>query len=325
MPNRKAAATVVYEDDFDALDLSKYLTRWWYTPPTDPGCSLPSNGELQLYVNAEGPLYPANQPWTVKDSILSLTATPDTSQPGFSYLSGMINTYPGFNRIYGYWEVRAKMPPGAGMWPAFWLLPYPEGWPPEIDVVEWLGREPRIAHCGTHSTGTPSTQDGSYPIPDGSADFHTYGVDWQANQITFYFDGVNNASFPTPSDMNRPMYAILNLAIGGGWAGPPDADTVFPASFDVDYLKVWDICPYDPTEKPPIKPPEGTGQTFVIDNPWSAVDLRGTFGVGDTVALRFHYDDLFVLIDPTSTQVWARTGASMTLAVILPVRVTRLG
>jgi beta-glucanase (GH16 family) len=316
----REAAQLIYSDDFEVLDWSKYLSRWWYTDPAADGCSLPSNGELQLYVNKDGPL--TATPWTVADSVLSLTAAPDDT---YGYLSGMLNTYGRFQRTYGYWEVRAKMPPGAGMWPAFWLLPAGGGWPPEIDVVEWLGRDPLVRYCGTHSSAlgfSKSTQDGSHPIPDGSADFHTYGCDWQATTTAFYFDGQEMSTFQTLADMHSDMYFVLNLAIGGGWAGPPNADTVFPASYQVDYVKVWDVCPYGgdtPAPEPPREP-----QTFTINSPWGSVDLRSTFVPGDQVILNFAYDSLEITQDKVNSWIWARNGTNLTLAVVLPVVVSHL-
>jgi beta-glucanase (GH16 family) len=315
---RKGArlATLLYFDDFDEVDFDKYLTRWWYTPEDAAGCSLPSNGELQTYVNVDGPL--TTVPWNAKDSILSLTATPDET---YGYLSGMLNTYGKFVRRYGYFEIRAKTPPGNGMWPAFWLLPADGAWPPEIDILEWLGRDPLTRYCGTHSNfaSGKDSQAGTHPIPDASADFHTYGCDWQADRISFYFDSELMSSVPTPSDMHVSMYMILNLAIGGGWAGPPDASTVFPSCLLVDYLAVYDLCPYNGHPEPP------NPTTYEIPTPWAAVDLRGQFQPGDRVVLNFAYDELSILRDSSSSYVWCRVGASYTLSVMLPGSVTALG
>lgn len=35
------------------------------------------------------------------------------------------------------------------------------------------------------------------------------------------------------------MFILVNLAVGGDWAGAPAPETVFPADFLVDYVKVW--------------------------------------------------------------------------------------
>jgi len=323
---------LVFEDDFETLDFNKYLTRWWYTDPNAPGCSLPSNGELQLYINHEGPPPLAATPWTVKDSVLSLTCAPasplvdDGFGNAYAYTSGMLNSYPGFWRVYGFFEARMKMPPGAGLWPAFWLLPMDGSWPPEIDVVEWLGVEPLVRHCGNHSNsgGWHWTQDGSHAIPDGSADFHDYGVDWQMNDISFTFDGVTVATFPTPPDMHGPMYWILNLALGG-WGGPPSDTTPFPASLEVDWVRVYDVNPYTDEPVPPEPQPLPPGKEYPLDNPWSAIDLTGVYQPGDRVTFNFAYDFYQVIFDGFDSYVWVRQQANLTLACVLPGRVDALG
>jgi len=294
--------------------------------PGAPGCSLPSNGELQLYVNRDGPLTTA--PWTVKDSILSLICAPcEPTDDGFgnsyNYLSGMLNSYPSFWRVYGFFEARLKMPPGNGMWPAFWLLPMDGSWPPEIDVVEWLGREPTTRYCGVHSNagGWHWSDGGPTPIPDASADFHNYGVDWQPNEMAFTFDGETVFSCATPADMHKPMYWILNLALGGGWAGPPDDATPWPAALEVDWVKVYESNPYAPGPEP--GPPPGT--EYALDNPWSAADLREVYQPGDRVTFNFAYDFYQVIFDGSASYVWVRQASNITLACILPGRVDALG
>jgi beta-glucanase (GH16 family) len=50
----------------------------------------------------------------------------------------------------------------------------------------------------------------------------------------------------TPSDLNasqtwvfeHPFFMILNLAVGGSWPGNPDATSVFPQTYLVDYVRV---------------------------------------------------------------------------------------
>ena len=57
------------------------------------------------------------------------------------YYSGSLSTFSSWSQTYGYFEMRAKLPEGKGHWSAFWLVPSVNGWPPEIDVFEVLGRE----------------------------------------------------------------------------------------------------------------------------------------------------------------------------------------
>ena len=42
------------------------------------------------------------------------------------------------------------------------------------------------------------------------------------------------------SDMttfNKPFFLLLNLAVGGQWGGWPDASTVFPQTYVIDYVR----------------------------------------------------------------------------------------
>jgi beta-glucanase (GH16 family) len=87
------------------------------------------------------------------------------------------------------------------------------------------------------STGAHGT---AYTGPDFSAGEHTYALDWSADQLVWYIDGVerkrerNAAHIP-----HDPMYLIANLAVGGDWPGPPDPTTVFPNMLNIDYIRVW--------------------------------------------------------------------------------------
>lgn len=301
----------LFFDDFATLDLSQYLTRWWYTAASAPGCSLASNGELELYVNADGPL--TATPWVVKDSVLSLTATPD---PTYGYLSGMLNSHGHFSRTYGYFAISAQMPKGAGLWPAFWLLNENGAWPPEIDVFEWIGSAPPTVNMGTHSAvGGPNVpQGGMQAIPDPTTAFHEYGVDWQADTCAFYFDGKVLLTVPTPADMHDPMYFIVNLALGG-WAGPPDPAAI-PATLLVDWIGVWETF----TDKQGDLPVA----THSITSPWANADLSA-MPVGDLASLDFPYDELIILHDDKGAAVWVRTGKTLTLAATLARPVTIIG
>ena len=66
------------------------------------------------------------------------------------YVSGMLTSQKSFSQKYGYFEIRSKIPVGAGVWPAFWLLANNHGWPPEIDVMEGRGERPGDLVMTTH-------------------------------------------------------------------------------------------------------------------------------------------------------------------------------
>jgi beta-glucanase (GH16 family) len=151
--------------------------------------------------------------------------------------------------------VRARMPVGAGMWPAFWMLGADidlRGWPNagEIDVVEHIGRQPRVVHGTVHGP-TYSGGDsigGSHTFPDAlpSDAFHTYAVEWEPGRIEWWVDDVHYGTLlpgllPKAERwvFDRPMFMILNLAVGGQWPGEPTEATTFPQEFAVDHVRVY--------------------------------------------------------------------------------------
>lgn len=50
---------------------------------------------------------------------------------------------------------------------------------------------------------------------------------------------LSRGKFTWPFD--RPFYMLLNVAVGGNWAGDPDATSTFPTTMQVDYVRVYDI------------------------------------------------------------------------------------
>ena len=106
-----------------------------------------------------------------------------------------------------------------------------------------LGNDPTTLYATTHGStkGVWNTDFQTLKVPDTSASFHTYGVDWEPTTTTFYMDGKAIASAPTPGSMNSPMYMLLNLAVGGkgSWPGSPTASTAFPASLKIDYVRAY--------------------------------------------------------------------------------------
>jgi beta-glucanase (GH16 family) len=228
-----------------------WRTNFGYAGPQDLGSrTLGSNGELQVYVDrgfrGTGTKPLGLEPFRVTDGVLQIIGMPtaDDIKPfiwNYQYVSGLITTQLSFSQRYGVFEIRARLPKGRGLWPCAWLLPTDRSWPPEVDILEVLGQDPTILHTNVHSkangnhTDTPTV----ITVPDTSADFHTYAVDWQKDQIRWFFDGVEVARAPTPVDMHKPMYMLANLAIGGHWPGPPDQATGFPAILAIDWIRVY--------------------------------------------------------------------------------------
>ena len=203
------------------------------------GRTLPSNKEAQYYSDESVGVHP----FRVLDGVLEITAAPGENRAGLPYNSGLITTFRGFAQRYGYFEMRAWLPRGRGLWSAMWLLPADNSWPPEIDVVEMLGHRPDIIYVATHSKAAGKREAKIVPVTVGdvSDGFHVYGVSWQADELRYFLDGRQIAVLPTPVDMHKPMFLLANLAVGGvgSWPGPPDSSTVFPARMLIDHIRAW--------------------------------------------------------------------------------------
>jgi hypothetical protein len=133
------------------------------------------------------------------------------------------------------------LPKGAGLWPAFWLVADDQGWPPEIDVMENIG-DARTIHTTYHwGTSASPQQDGLGTTTgiDYSAGYHVYAVSWQPNSIVFYLDGVAVHTITGPTVTSKPMYLLLDDAIGGTWPGPPQASTHFPAQYKIAWVRAY--------------------------------------------------------------------------------------
>ncbi len=168
------------------------------------------------------------------------------------YLSGIITSYDSFKFKYGRVEARARMPAGKGLWSAFWLLNayYKQDQPedPEIDIIEAIGDRVTTGNFAYHYQ-KDNDGDGFYTdresieqrasIADFSAAFHTYRVDWEEGRIVWYVDDVETARVEGEQVSSEQMYLLANLAVGGNFPGPADSTTVFPAKFEIDYIRVY--------------------------------------------------------------------------------------
>lgn len=176
---------------------------------------------------------------------------------GRRYTSAHLTTKGKAEWTYGRFEVRAKLPTAAGttkgLWPAFWLRPTAGG-TGELDVLEAIGTDGSGSeHTKVHQTiwydysGTHRQQPATVTVPNGlpSAGFHTYAAEWEPGEIRWYIDDVltytrNRSTTPWIDEaFAKPFYLRLNLAIGGGWPGAPTGATEFPASYDVDHVRVY--------------------------------------------------------------------------------------
>lgn len=226
---------LTFRDEFEGhrLDRSKWNDRFQGRRTNDP--------ELQYY---------AEDAHEVSGGQLRLKAEKQAVE-GKPYTSGMIASFENFSQRYGYFEIRARCPAGRGLWSAFWLLPevqdrskpqwWKEHWPKEIDVLELLGHEPSRVYFSVHWLGQADKHlfnTMSWQGPDFSEDYHTFAVHWEPGECVWYVDGIERAR-AQEGVPDVPMFVLANLAVGGDWPGGPDQSTEFPASMDIDYIRVW--------------------------------------------------------------------------------------
>ncbi|MEO1030054.1 glycoside hydrolase family 16 protein [Winogradskyella sp.] len=253
--------TITMQDEFD-VDGAPDPTVWGYEIGDGTAQGIPGwgNNELQYYTDR-----PENV--VVENGMLKITAIQEDFE-GSSYTSARILTQGLFEQQYGRFEARIKLPWGKGLWPAFWLLgndcaenPWPNCG--EIDIMEYLGDDPTVVFGSVHGPGYNGGDSVSkeYRLPDARFDdeFHVFGVEWSPNRINYYVDDVLYQSI-TPETIadeaaesiddslldnagewvfNRPFYIIINIAVGGNLPGSPNADTVFPQTMYVDYVRAY--------------------------------------------------------------------------------------
>jgi beta-glucanase (GH16 family) len=201
--------------------------------------TLKNNKEVQLYVDPQFKRLGLN-PFRINGGVLEIRAEPAPPQnkaalADYRYISGLITTQPSFSQTYGYFEMRAKLPAGKGVWPAFWLLPKDLSWPPEVDIMESVG-DPSKYYVTYHSA---AAKDGGTEVPISPDEFHVFAVSWDRQNVVWFVDGREVKRLPTPADMHKPMFLVANLALGGDWAGYPDATTPFPVAYKIDYIRAY--------------------------------------------------------------------------------------
>ena len=244
-------AKLVWSDEFDGTEVD---TAKWVFQTGDHGWG---NNELQDY----RPFDSGNT--VVEKGKLSITAKlVGEGQNVGDYTSARLNSKAFFK--YGRMEIRAKMPDyvGAGLWPAIWMLGEAfrkgRGWPEsgEIDIMEYLSHQPDSVLVTIHTKANNhmnGTQIGSGPIalPTTEEAFHNYGILWEEEVLHFYIDEIENIvlTFERPENytndnwpFDKPFYLLINIAIGGNLGGIKGVDDgIFPATMDIDYVRVWQI------------------------------------------------------------------------------------
>jgi beta-glucanase (GH16 family) len=237
-----APSKLLLRDDFNGSRLNRrhWNTCYWWAQRR---CTISTNHELEWYR--------PNQV-RVRRGALRLVAerrrAHGSSGAGHPYFSGMISsgppygsTKPKFAFRYGKAKIRARLPAGRGLWPAFWLLPANRNSKPEIDVMEVVGQRPDTVVMNLHyrdRNGKVRALGKSWTQAGFRSGWHTFSIDWRPDKLVWLIDGVPRFRVTGGPVPHQRMYLIANLAVGGDWPGPPTASTHFPSKFKIDYVKV---------------------------------------------------------------------------------------
>ncbi len=222
-------------------------------PPVD-GQAYPastSDGDADFVPNADMIAKTGISPysWDANDGlIISAIPTPagiasliNKEDAPATYMSGAITSFP-YCQTYGVFAAVMKLPKAAGMWPAFWMLPFNKKWPPELDIMEAICNDTETLYTTLHTSA--GTKGKPTKTVDLSLDFHEYAVDWGPDVINWYLDRKLVFTQPTPPGLHQPAYLLANLAVGkpGQWGGPPamgpDGQPIL-APLKIKSIKAW--------------------------------------------------------------------------------------
>lgn len=235
---------LVLSEEFDT-DGAPNPAVWGYDIGRGPNGQGWGNQELQYYTDRQ-------QNARVQNGHLLITAREENFE-GAQYTSARLLTKDLFEQRYGRFEARIRLPYGQGIWPAFWMLgadidenPWPAAG--EIDIMEYRGQEPTVLIGSMHGPGYSAGNAISkkYTLENDRFDtgFHIFGIEWSPEYVNFYVDDVLYNQI-TPEDVtgawvfDKPFFILMNLAVGGTFVGSPNAETEFPQTMLVDYVRVY--------------------------------------------------------------------------------------
>ena len=238
-PEIYAGMTLVWSDEFDGPSINS--NNWTFEIGT--GNWGWGNNELQNY---------QEDTTSIIDGNLVIEARRQ-SLDNSNYTSSRLITRGKQSFQYGRVDIRAVMPEGQGIWPALWMLGsnlLQVGWPTcgEIDIMEMIGGGERdnVVHGTAHWDQSGHVSYGQSMTNNSgklSEEYHVYSIIRDEQSIRWYFDDVNfNTIDITPAALSAfhdDFYFIMNVAVGGVWAGSPDNTTLFPQWMIIDYIRVF--------------------------------------------------------------------------------------
>jgi beta-glucanase (GH16 family) len=232
-PKDTVAYTLVWADEFDGTSID--AANW----NMETG-SLGVNNEKEYYQAANA---------AVEDGKLVITAKKETAG-GYPYTSARMNTLNKISATYGRIEAKIKVPLGAGLWPAFWMMGSnieTANWPNcgEIDIMEHVNDNGILYGTMHWNGGNGPVQYGDQTTSSTLNDYHVYAIEWDASEIRWYVDdklfvtGNIAANINNTAAFHLPFFILLNLAVAGDFPGQTVDDSKMPGKMYVDYVRVY--------------------------------------------------------------------------------------
>ncbi len=262
---------LLWSDEFDVAGAPN-PNRWRF----ETGGGGWGNNELQVYTTSRSNSY-------ISDGTLKIHAR--KSETG-TWTSARMVTSGKASWQYCRIEIRAKLPPGRGTWPALWMMPQQStygSWPKsgEIDIMEHVGYDMNNVH-GTvhteaynHSIGTE--KQGSILLTNVDKQFHVYTIEWNEKEIRWFANDRHYYTFSNEYKTYRewpfshPFFLIFNLAIGGSWGGSQGVDPALTeAVMEIDYVRVYRVKPAPPVISGPAFVTPGQEAVYSIPTGYRA-------------------------------------------------------
>jgi beta-glucanase (GH16 family) len=233
---------LVWSDEFNYTGAPD-PTKWGYEE------GFIRNHESQYYTRR-----PENA--RVENGMLVIECRKEAYQPAnhsaVNYTSASLNTKGKASWQYGRLEMRAKIPQGKGVWPAFWTLGTnidKVGWPKcgEDDIMEFVGKDPDHIYGTLHFRvdGKHESDGGKITVVNPYDDFHVYAVEWYPDHLDFFLDEkkyhsvkLDKAGADEENPFHKAHYILINFALGGEWGGAID-DSILPQKYLIDYVRVY--------------------------------------------------------------------------------------
>lgn len=242
---------LTFNDEFDQgkVDTKKWRTDTYYGLRYHPGNVIERGVSPDVYYE--------NDLFEFEDSVMKqkMTDEPkkikhvdwdgkDWGEFTIPYRAGQIDSSNSFEQKYGYFEIRSKITPEPGTWPAFWLASV-HAWPPEIDVYEiYTGKKKGMIRFESNFHWMPSDSKKmrvkKHRVSNVSEEFHLYAVDWSEKGFKIYYDNMLVRRFSNPEAIQffeHPMHIIVGT--GPDLRGNRIDKANFPNYHEVDYVRVY--------------------------------------------------------------------------------------